>query len=107
MSADKASISPGNNISPQGPEFPVSLIDEDYLAENPTVNMRVPFYTGRRAWDRVEYYLSNVTPPHDRNTPDGFFDFPTETEPLVFSIPGDLFRLYPNGLQHSFTQKQF
>ena len=91
---------PNNNISPQGPEFPVDIIDEDYLAENPTVNMRVPFYTGRRAWDRVEYYLSNVTPPHDRSTPDGFFDFPTETEPLVFPVPGDLFRLYPNGLQY-------
>ena len=91
---------PNNNIAPQVPEFPVSIIDEDYLAENPTVNMRIPFYTGRRAWDRVEYYLSDETPPPERDTPDGFFDFVSETEPLVFPVPGDLFRLYRNGLQY-------
>lgn len=91
---------PNNNIAPQMPEFPVSIIDEDYLAENPTVNMRISFYTGRRAWDRVEYYLSNETPPPERDTPDGFFDFVSETEPLVFPVPGDLFRLYRNGLQY-------
>lgn len=91
---------PNNNIAPQGPVFPTSRIDENYLTGHPTVDMTVLFYTGRRPWDRVEYYLTDKSPPPDRVTADGFFDFISESTPTIFPVPGDLFRLYPNGIQY-------
>ncbi|OLY73319.1 hypothetical protein AU074_30735 [Pseudomonas sp. ATCC PTA-122608] len=90
---------PNNNVKPLPPVFPVAIIDEDYLRAHATVDLTVAFYNGRRARDRIYYYVSDKTPPPDA-APDGYIEFPLETTPLIVPIPGDVFRLYPNGTQY-------
>lgn len=90
---------PNNNVTPPNPAFPVGLIDEAYLAANPTVKLILPAYNGRRPYDRVYYYLSDRSPPQDM-APNGFVEFPSETSPLTLPIPGELFRLFPSGTQY-------
>ncbi|MHA6575868.1 hypothetical protein [Pseudomonas yamanorum] len=89
---------PNNNMAPDAPVSPVAIIDEDYLRAHPTVDFTVT-YTGRRARDRVYYYVSDRSPPPDAS-PDGYVEFPLETTPPIVRIPGEVFRLYPNGTQY-------
>jgi hypothetical protein len=89
---------PNNNMAPDPPVSPVAIIDEDYLRAHPTVDLTVA-YTGRRDRDRVYYYVSDRSPPPDA-APDGYAEFPLETTPPIVRIPGDVFRLYPNGTQY-------
>ncbi|MFL6878492.1 hypothetical protein ACJ6YJ_26980 [Pseudomonas marginalis] len=90
---------PNNNVTPPSPAFPVGLIDEGYLATHPTVDLVVPPYNGRRSWDRIYYWITDKNPPPD-TAPSGYVEFPFEDTPLVLPVPGDLFRLYPNGTQY-------
>lgn len=90
---------PNNNVTPPTPAFPVGTIDEDYAARHRTVDLVLSAYLGRRAYDRVYYYISDQSPPPD-SAPSGYVEFPDENSPLVIPILVDLFRLYRNGTQY-------
>jgi len=95
---------PNNNLEPALSAFPVEIIDEDYLQAHATVDLTVA-YTGRRAKDRAYYYFSDKSPPPDAS-PDGYVEFPLETTPRIVRIPGEVFRLYPNGTQYVHVRVQ-
>lgn len=96
---------PNNNVTPPTPAFPVGTIDEDYLIGHRTVDLIMSSYLGRRPYDRVYYYLTDQSPPPD-SSPSGYVDFPFENSPLVLPIPGELFRLYPNGTHYVHVRLQ-
>ena len=90
---------PNNNVAPAAPQFPVPLIDADYAATHPTVDLVVHPYNGRRAKDRMYYYHTDKSPPTDA-APAGYVDLEWEDSPLILPIPVALFSLYPNGTQY-------
>ncbi len=92
-------LPPNNNVAAPAPGLPTGLINESYLSTHSTVDIVVPAYNGRRAFDRVYYYVSIVSPPPD-SAPDGYVEFPFEDTPLIVPIPGVMFRKFPNGTQY-------
>lgn len=92
-------LPPNNNVAAPDPGLPTGLINEEYLLKYSTVDIVVAAYNGRRAFDRIYYYVSEVTPPPD-SAPDGYVEFPFEDTALIVPIPGAVFRKFPSGTQY-------
>ncbi len=94
-------VAPGGNqpLAPAAfvdPDVSNSGITEEYLSANSEVELRIPAYLDRKAFDDVLIFLlvdDSANPYEVAYT----HTFPSATSDLVVPIPGGVFRALPNG----------
>lgn len=91
-------IAPGGTRLMAAAELPAGLekITEDYLEANDTVDLIIPAYDDRKAFDEVLIFLldsSDANPHQEVFT----YSLDSATGPIIVPVPGDLFRELKNG----------